>query len=106
MAEALSRQVSVTEGTWPWERPVIRPRRWMAVGQRLSRVWFLPLLTTVVLVGGYAWLGSVIGGAPGALVGAAAGLLISGGLHMTMNRAVSGPRGHRPVPGPRRPDVY
>jgi hypothetical protein len=46
----------------------------------------------MALAGGYAWLGFFVGGVPGALVGAAAGLVTSGVLHLAVNRAVSGPR--------------
>ncbi|MCH5677471.1 hypothetical protein [Streptomyces gilvus] len=66
----------------------------------------MPVLTTVVLIAGYAWLGSFVGGVIGAAVGAAAGLVMTGGLHMTVNRVVSGPRGRRTVSGPGRPDAY
>ncbi|MEU3344935.1 hypothetical protein ABZ723_08015 [Streptomyces sp. NPDC006700] len=74
------------------------------MGGHLRGVWSLSALTTVMLAGGYAWLGSLVGGVPGALAGAAAGLVTSGGLYLAVNRAVSGPRRHRPLPAPRRPD--
>ncbi|MFD3373832.1 MULTISPECIES: hypothetical protein [unclassified Streptomyces] len=48
--------------------------------------------TLMVLAGGYAWLGSVVAGLPGALLGCAAGLLLSGLLHLLVESAVSGPR--------------
>ncbi len=76
------------------------------MGERLNRVWPLPVLTTAVLAGGYAWLGSVVGNVPGALIGAAAGLVTSGALYLAVDRAVSGPQGHRAGPGPRRPGAY
>ena len=73
------------------------------MGERLCRVWSLTVLTTVVLAGGYAWLGFFVGNEPGALIGAAVGLVTSGVLYLAVDRAVSGPRGHRAAPGPRRP---
>ncbi|GGV83598.1 hypothetical protein GCM10010512_29220 [Streptomyces thermoviolaceus subsp. thermoviolaceus] len=57
----------------------------------------LTAATLAVLAGGYGWLGFVVGGAPGALAGAAAGLALSGLLYLLVERAVSGPRPvHRP----------
>ncbi|WP_405818619.1 hypothetical protein OG241_26795 [Streptomyces sp. NBC_01390] len=55
----------------------------------------------MVLASGYAWLGSLAGGMPGALLGALAGLSTSALLHVLVDRAVSGPGGHRT--GPRQP---
>ncbi|WP_371650743.1 hypothetical protein [Streptomyces mirabilis] len=48
--------------------------------------------TLTVLAAGYAWLGFVVEGVPGALVGCAAGLVLSGLLHLLLDWAVSGPR--------------
>ncbi|MFF1300367.1 MULTISPECIES: hypothetical protein [unclassified Streptomyces] len=48
--------------------------------------------TLAVLAGGYAWLGSVVGGLPGALLGCVAGLVLSGLLFLLVKSAVSGPR--------------
>ncbi|WP_340380305.1 hypothetical protein U5640_32110 [Streptomyces sp. SS7] len=92
MAGILGSQVSGVDEAWPWERPTARVRGWTAVSERLSRVWSLSVLATMVLAGGYGWLGFFVGGVPGALIGAAAGLVTSGGLHLAVNRAVSGPR--------------
>jgi hypothetical protein len=92
VAGILGSQVSGVDEAWPWERPTARARGWTAVSERLSRVWSLSVLATTVLAGGYGWLGFFVGGVPGALIGAAAGLVTSGGLHLAVNRAVSGPR--------------
>ncbi|GHE82538.1 hypothetical protein [Streptomyces griseoaurantiacus] len=92
MAGALGSQVSGVDEAWPWERPAGRARGWTAVSGHLGRVWSLSVLATMVLAGGYAWLGFFVGGVPGALIGAAAGLVTSGVLHLAVNRAVSGPR--------------
>ncbi|GHD77189.1 hypothetical protein GCM10010317_094740 [Streptomyces mirabilis] len=45
-----------------------------------------------MLAVGYAWLGFVVEGVPGALVGCAAGLVLSGLLHLLVDSAVSGSR--------------
>ncbi|MEU3278868.1 hypothetical protein [Streptomyces antibioticus] len=101
MYTTLDGQKTFADGAWPWERPVARGR--VTVSERLRRLWSLSVLTTALLAGGYAWLGSLIGEEPGAVAGAVIGLVMSGGLHMTVNRAVSGPRGRRPAAAHRRP---
>ncbi|NNN31105.1 hypothetical protein HLK59_12115 [Streptomyces sp. S3(2020)] len=103
MSGTLDRQAAFGDGTWPWERPVARTHGWAAVGEHLGRVWSLSALTVVVLVGGYSWLGLFLGRWPGALIGAAVGMVVCGGLHLAVNRAVSGPSDRRAVPGSRRP---
>ncbi|WP_215449677.1 hypothetical protein [Streptomyces sp. ATCC 21386] len=74
------------------------------MSEHVRKVWSLPVLTIAVLVGGYAWLGLFVAEIPGALIGGAVGLGACGALHLATDRAVSGPRGHRPGvrrPGPR-----
>lgn len=74
---------------WPWEHEAARPEhRWTRIGG----AWPLGVATLTVLAAGYAWLGFVVEGVPGALVGCAAGLVLSGLLHLLLDRAVSGPR--------------
>lgn len=74
---------------WPWEQESTRSEhRWTRIGGAHP----LGVATLAVLAGGYAWLGFVVKGVPGALVGCAAGLVLSGLLHLSVNSAVSGPR--------------
>ncbi|MEU9543383.1 hypothetical protein [Streptomyces mirabilis] len=74
---------------WPWEQEAARPEhRW----PRIGGAWPLGVATLTVLGAGYAWLGFVVAGVPGALVGCAAGLVLSGLLHLLVDSAVSGPR--------------
>ncbi|MEU2990468.1 hypothetical protein ACPCAJ_32120 [Streptomyces griseoincarnatus] len=96
--------MTFAEGAWPWEPPVAR-RRGRAASGRLKGLWSLSVLTTVLVAGGYAWLGSLVGEGPGAVAGAVIGLGMSGGLHMTVDRVVSGPGGRRPAAASRRPGV-
>ncbi|MFD3307291.1 hypothetical protein [Streptomyces sp. NPDC058694] len=75
--------------SWPWEQDAVRAEHRRP---RIDGAWPLGAATLMVLAGGYAWLGSVVVGLPGALLGCAAGLLLSGLLHLLVESAVSGPR--------------
>lgn len=78
-----------TPRSWPWEQEAVRAEhRW----PRIDGAWPLSAATLGVLAGGYAWLGSVVGGLPGALLGCVAGLVLSGLLFLLVESAVSGPR--------------
>ncbi|GDY79741.1 hypothetical protein SAV31267_092260 [Streptomyces avermitilis] len=82
---------------WPWGQEAARaePRR-----KRIGGAWPLGFATLAVLAAGYAWLGFVVEGVPGALVGCAAGLILSGLLCLLVDSAVSAPRpAHRRVHG-------
>lgn len=73
----------------PWEQEAARAE---PLRLRIGRVWPLGIATSVLPAAGYAWLGSVVNGLPGALVGCAAGLTLSGLLFLVVESAVSGPR--------------
>ncbi|GHI03599.1 hypothetical protein Scel_19200 [Streptomyces cellostaticus] len=62
-----------------------------AARRRLGDVEPLSLLATGLLGCGYAWLGLLACAVPGALAGAALGILMSGMVHVAVRRAVSGP---------------
>ena len=97
---------SGTHPEWPWEPDVSRITRSLSARIRIGGAWPLTAATLAVLavlVGGYGWLGSVVGGAPGALAGAAAGLTLSGLLYLLVGRAMSGPR---PVNRPGRAGAW
>ncbi|MFJ3759288.1 hypothetical protein [Streptomyces sp. NPDC090080] len=90
MAGAVGSRMTVADSGWPWERPVARTGVLTAVRELLGRVWSLATLTLVVVAGGYAWLGLLVGGISGALAGAVFGLATAGVLHVLADRAVSG----------------
>ncbi|MFB6849665.1 hypothetical protein ACFCXS_33060 [Streptomyces sp. NPDC056373] len=81
---------------WPWDE---QPSRGTWFGD-LS--WLLPVATALVLAAGYAWLGETVAGAAGALVGCLVGLVVSGLLHVLVDRTVSGRRPARGPSSPRR----
>ncbi|MGJ5752393.1 hypothetical protein FB563_0487 [Streptomyces puniciscabiei] len=60
--------------------------------------WPLLAATVAVVVAGYGWLGSVVDGAFGAVVGCAAGLILCALLYLLVESAVSG----KPARGGRR----
>lgn len=94
---------SGTHPVWPWEPEASRTTGTVSARIRIGGAWPLTAATLAVLAGGYGWLGSVVGGAPGALVGAAAGLTLSGLLYLLVGRAVSGPS---PLNRPRRAGAW
>lgn len=71
--------------TWPWDEQPGRGRTGSG-----GPAWLLPAATMAVLAGGYGWLGEVIAGTVGAVVGCLAGLVVSGLLYLFVERAVSG----------------
>ncbi|WP_193241933.1 hypothetical protein [Streptomyces phaeolivaceus] len=104
MSDMVTTSRAVVDGAWPWEQPVAGAHRLRAAREclsrlrrlrRLSEVWSLFVATTVLLAGGYALLGSVAGGAPGAVIGAVAGVSVSALLYLAVDRAISGTRRHR-----------
>lgn len=86
-----------TPQVWPWEQQDARAGH---LGSRIGGAWLLTAATVAVLASGYAWLGSLVDGVPGALVGGASGLVLSGLLLLLVESAVSGSRkAHRRGPG-------
>lgn len=70
---------------WPWDRQPDGGR-----SASVGSAWLLPAATVAVLAGGYGWLGEMIGGTAGAVVGCLVGLVISGLLYLLVERAVCG----------------
>ncbi|WP_328935033.1 MULTISPECIES: hypothetical protein [unclassified Streptomyces] len=70
---------------WPWDQESGRGRTGSG-----GSAWLLPAATLAVLAGGYGWLGEVIAGMVGAVVGFLFGLVVSGLLYLLVERAVSG----------------
>ncbi|MDX3746435.1 hypothetical protein [Streptomyces sp. AK08-02] len=86
-----------SHAVWPWDE---RPARQAGYGRReCGLAWLLPVATVAVLAGGYGWLGEVVAGTIGAVIGCLAGLVACGLLYLMVNRAVSG----RPPTGPSPP---
>lgn len=86
-----------TPQVWPWQQ---QPARAGHLGSRSGGAWLLIAATVTVLASGCAWLGSLVGGMPGALVGCAPGLVLSGLLLLLVESAVSGPhKSHLRGPG-------
>jgi hypothetical protein len=83
---------------WPWEQEAARAghhRKW------IGGAWPLGVATSVLLAAGYAWLGFVMDGPAGALVGCATGLVLSGLLFLVVESVIS-PGGVRRGAGDRR----
>ncbi|WP_158697332.1 hypothetical protein [Streptomyces hokutonensis] len=70
---------------WPWDQ---QPSRGRTASD--GSAWLLPATTVAVLAGGYGWLGEVIAGIVGAVIGCLFGLVVSGLLYLLVERAVSG----------------
>ncbi|MGP2438338.1 hypothetical protein [Streptomyces sp. JW3] len=85
---------------WPWEESQGR-RAAGHRGKRSGPVWLLSAGTVALSAGGYAWLGAVTAGPPGAVVGCLVGLTLSGLLHVLVHRMVSGRPPTRLSPPPR-----
>ncbi|WP_405818631.1 hypothetical protein OG241_26830 [Streptomyces sp. NBC_01390] len=85
-----------SHAVWPWDA---QPSRSAGYGRRQRGLtWMLPAATVAVFAGGYGWLGEVVAGTGGAVIGCLVGLAACGLLYLLVDRAVSGrpPAGSSP----------